>query len=204
MSGQPESIAERSAGSQPPPATPADLLFADLDEELDATRRTLERVPVEHVEWRPHEKSMPLSQLATHLAQLPGLPGLILTQDELDMSDSDFEPREIDDTDERLELFDEEAANLRELVDDLTWDRAMATWTMSLDGEVIMQGPRAVFVRSAGLSHMAHHRAQLGVYLRLLDVPVPKVYGPTADEPWGKETTHDRGERPGADWSSFE
>lgn len=186
MSRQPESIAEGSAGSQPPQATPADLLFADLDEELSATRRVLERVPEEHADWRPHEKSMPLGQLATHLAQLPGFPGLILTHDEFDMSESDSEQPEVDDTDERLELFDEEAANLSDLVDDLTWDRAMATFTMSFDGEVLMQGPRSVLVRSAGLSHMSHHRAQLGVYLRLLDVPLPRVYGPTADEPWGE------------------
>lgn len=184
MSTAPDEAA-KGASSPPSSASPADLLFADLDEELSATRRMLERVPVGHADWRPHDKSMPLGQLATHLAQLPGFPGLILTNDEFDMSESDFEQPDVDDTDERLELFDEEAANLRELVDDLTWDRAMATFTMSFDGEVLMQGPRSVLVRGAGLSHMAHHRAQLGVYLRLLDVPLPSVYGPTADEPWG-------------------
>lgn len=186
MSLQEGSTAEGSSASPPPAATPAELLFADLDEELNASRRVLERVPGGHADWRPHEKSMPLGQLATHLAQLPGFPGLILTHDEFDMSDSDFQPPEVDGTDERLGLFDEEADNLRQLVDDLTWDRAMATFTMSFDGEVIMQGPRAALVRGAGLSHMAHHRAQLGVYLRLLDVPLPRVYGPTADEPWGE------------------
>lgn len=185
MPTPPDEASRDDSLSAPPPANPAELLFPDLDEELSATRRILAQVPDGRQDWSPHDKSMPLGQLATHLAQLPGFPGLILTHDEFDMSESDSEQPDVDDTDERLELFDDEAESLRDLVDDLTWERAMTTFTMSFDGEVLMQGPRSVLVRSAGLSHMAHHRAQLGVYLRLLDVPLPRVYGPTADKPWG-------------------
>lgn len=185
MSNPPDEAANGGASSPPPSVSPADLLFPDLDEELGATRRMIAQVPDGHVDWSPHDKSMTLGELASHLAELPGFPGLMLAHDEFDMSESDFEQRVVDDTDERLEIFDEAAARLRDLLDDLTWDRAMAEWTLRLDGEVLMQGPRSVLVRNAGLSHMAHHRAQLGVYLRLLDVPLPRVYGPTADEPWG-------------------
>lgn len=185
MSTPPDEAARDDSLASPQPASPADLLFPDLDEELSATRRTLAQVPDGHADWSPHDKSMTLGELASHLAELPGFPGLMLAHDEFDMSESDFEQRVADDTAERLEIFDEAATTLRDLLDDLSWDRAMAEWTLRVDGEVLMQGPRSVLVRSAGLSHMAHHRAQLGVYLRLLDVPLPRVYGPTADAPWG-------------------
>jgi uncharacterized damage-inducible protein DinB len=128
---------------------------------------------------------MTLSMLAAHLAELPGFPALMLEEDEVDMPASGYEIPDVADADARLATFDEESARLRELVEALTWDRAMEPWTMRMDGEVVMEGVRATLVRAAGLSHMAHHRAQLGVYLRMLDIPVPGTYGPSADEPWG-------------------
>lgn len=177
---------DTTATASPPATTPAELLFPDLDVELGATRRILERVPGEPADWRPHEKSMTLATLATHLAELPGFPSLMLEHDEFEMPAAGYEPREIANPAERLALFDEESAKLRDFVGRLTWDRALERWTMRMDGEVVMEGVRAVLVRSAGLSHMAHHRAQLGVYLRQLDVPVPGIYGPSADEPWNE------------------
>lgn len=171
------------AASSRPSASPAELLFPDLDAELASTRRMLERAPGESSDWRPHEKSMTLGMLAAHLAELPGFPALMLEHEELDMPAPGYELPEMEDPEERLATFDEEAGKLRDLVEELTWDRAMAGWTLRVDGEVVMQGRRSTLVRSAGLSHMAHHRAQLGVYLRMLDVPVPGTYGPSADEP---------------------
>ena len=182
MSARTEPIPDATAA--PPAATPAALLFPDLDAELDSTRRMLERVPAEPADWRPHEKSMTLAPLAGHVAELPAFPSLMLEHDDFEMPGSGYQPTEMTDPAERLATFDEESAKLRDLVERLTWERAMGRWTLRMDGEVVMQGVRAVLVRSAGLSHMAHHRAQLGVYLRMLDVPLPATAGPSADEPW--------------------
>ncbi|MFW6192243.1 MAG: DinB family protein [Gemmatimonadota bacterium] len=184
MSETTVSDTDRAASSRAPPASPAELLFPDLDEELDATRTMLERAPGEPAGWRPHEKSMTLAVLATHLAQLPGFPIQMLEHDEVEVPEPAGQPEGVADAAERLAVFDEASGELRDLVERLTWDRAMQPWTLRIDGEVVLEGPRAALVRSAGFSHMAHHRAQLGVYLRMLDVPVPGTYGPSADEPW--------------------
>lgn len=170
-----------TAAGTPPARSPADLLFPDLDEELELTRHMLEITPGEPADWRPHEKSMTLAGLATHLAELPSFPSLMLSHDEFEMPD-DFGPREVADADERVAIFDEEAGQLRTLVDELTWERALSPWVMRVGGDVVLQGPRAQLVRRMGVSHIAHHRAQLGVYLRQLDVPIIGPYGPSADE----------------------
>lgn len=162
-------------------ASPAELLFPDLEKELETTRRMLEIVPAEPADWRPHDRSWTLSQLATHVAELPGFPSVMLALDELEIPEF-RQPRDVADPDERLAIFDEEAGKLRDLVSSLTWDRATATWMMRVDGEVVMKGVRSELVRRYGISHIAHHRAQLGVYLRLLDVEIPGAYGPSADE----------------------
>lgn len=186
MPARPDTTTGRPADASPPSATPAELLFADLEHELGATRRVLKRAPSDHADWRPHEKSMTLAQLATHVAELPAFPTMMLAEDASEVSPSATRPGEVADADERLAIFDERAAELRERIGALTWERARGEWSLHMGGEVVLQGPRAVMVRSAGLSHMAHHRAQLGVYLRMLDVPVPGVYGPSADESWGE------------------
>lgn len=170
-----------AAPRDPSARSPADLLFPDLDEELGLTRRMLEIAPSEPADWRPHQKSMTLAELATHVAELPGFPNLMLIHDELDHS-GDFAPGNVADTDERLAIFDEAAQQLRSLVDELTWERALSPWVMRIDGDVVLRGPRAQLVRRLGISHIAHHRAQLGVYLRQLDIPIIGPYGPSADE----------------------
>lgn len=185
MSSETEAGTGSTTTAVPTHLTPAQLLFPDLDAELASTRTMLERAPGGHEDWRPHEKSMTLRMLAAHLAELPGFPALMLEEDEVDMPAPGYEIPDVADADERLATFDEESARLRDRLEALTWDRAMEEWTMRMDGEVVMRGIRAALVRAAGLSHMAHHRAQLGVYLRMLDIPVPGTYGPSADEPWG-------------------
>ena len=166
------------------PATtldPAQLLFADLDTEMATTRRMLERVPDGKDDWRPHKKSRTLDELATHIAQLPGLGILMLTRDEYDGGTRPPEPKPSC-CSERVEIFDEVSGEFRRLVREMTWEQAMSPWTMKFRGQKVFSTPRAQLLRSAMLTHLAHHRAQLGVYLRLLDIPVPGSYGPTADE----------------------
>jgi uncharacterized damage-inducible protein DinB len=163
--------------------TPLTLLYPDLDGELETTRRVLERVPDGKDDYRPHEKSMTLGGLATHLAQLPGFGIAMLTSDEFDPVNRPPAAKPAN-TAERLKLFDEVSGKLRQHLQQLTWDQTKVVWKIKSGDRVFMQGPRAVMLRSALITHMAHHRAQLGVYLRLLGVPVPSSYGPTADEPF--------------------
>jgi uncharacterized damage-inducible protein DinB len=160
---------------------PFTLLFADLDGELKTTRRILERVPDGKEDWRPHEKSMTLGGLSSHVAQLPGYGIMILTTDEFDGSKM---PRfKAADTAERLKKFEEGRSEMRRLFEALTWESATAMWTFKFGDRVIVEGERAKLLRTMVISHIAHHRAQLGVYLRLLGVAIPGTYGPSADEP---------------------
>lgn len=171
-----------NAVSIPTSAAPAELLFGDLAEELARTRRVLERVPDGQPEWRPSEKSMTLGRLASHLAELPAFALAVLDADELDFAAGRYVPGTLATTAERLAMFDEGSARLRTAVEALTWEAATSRWALRFGERVIAAGPRAQQLRTLGLSHMTHHRAQLGVYLRLLGVPVPGVYGPSADE----------------------
>jgi uncharacterized damage-inducible protein DinB len=166
------------------PATtldPATLLFSDLDTEMATTRRMLERVPDGKDDWRPHKKSRTLDELATHVAQLPGFGIMMLTRDEYDGGTQPPEPKPSC-CSERVETFDEVSGEFRRLVKEMTWDQAMSPWTLKFRGQQVFSAPRAQLLRSAMMTHLAHHRAQLGTYLRLLDIPVPGSYGPTADE----------------------
>jgi uncharacterized damage-inducible protein DinB len=157
------------------------MLFSDLEGELKTTRHFLERVPNGKDDWRPHAKSKSLGELATHVAQLPGFGILMLTQDEY-VGGTRQEPKAASSA-ERVEMFDKVSGELQRLVKALTWDRAMSPWTLKFGDRVVLSAPRAKALRTTFISHSAHHRAQLGVYLRMLDVPVPGSYGPTADEP---------------------
>ncbi len=161
--------------------TPLALLFADLESELATTRRMLERVPEGRDDWRPHEKSRSLGELATHVAQLPGFGILMLTQDEFDGAAGRQQPSPANNA-ERLQMFESVSGELRRLVEQMTWEHARSPWTLRIGQRIVLQKPRANMVRSAMITHLAHHRAQLGVYLRMLDVPVPASYGPSADE----------------------
>jgi uncharacterized damage-inducible protein DinB len=156
-------------------------LFSDLDVELATTRRMLERIPDGKDDWRPHKKSRTLDELATHVAQLPGFGIMMLTRDEYDGGTAPPEPKPSC-CSERVAIFDEVSGEFRRLMKEMTWDRAMSPWTLKFRGQEVFSAPRAQLIRSAMLTHLAHHRAQLGVYLRLLDLPVPSSYGPTADE----------------------
>ena len=161
--------------------SPVSLLFADLDGELATTRRMLERVPNGQDDWRPHPKSRSLGELATHVAQLPGFGILMLTRDEYDGAQGLPQPQATDNAG-RLKMFDEVSRELRRQLEQMTWDHARSPWTLRVRDDTVLKGPRVNLVRSAVITHSAHHRAQLGMYLRLLDLSVPSSYGPSADE----------------------
>jgi uncharacterized damage-inducible protein DinB len=159
----------------------ARIAFPDLEPELATTRRVLERVPEEHLDWKPHEKSFSLGALAAHTANLASWMHTVLSQDELNLAGMPRQelPRSRDDI---LRIFDEGAAHMRASLSAATDADYGKMWTLRMGEHVIMQMPRGAVIRSIGINHMVHHRAQLGVYLRLLDVPVPGMYGPSADE----------------------
>jgi len=157
-------------------------LFPDLDAEISTTRRMLERVPNGNEDWRPHPKSRTLGELASHVAQLPGFGILMLTSDEYDGLAGRRQEAKLASSVERVKLFDQLSAQMKGILQQLTWDRANSTWTLRLGDKIVFQAPRTTILRTVFITHSAHHRAQLGVYLRMLETPVPWSYGRSADE----------------------
>ncbi|ANS75323.1 damage-inducible protein DinB [Paenibacillus yonginensis] len=158
------------------------LILGDARHELANTRRILESLPNEHMTWKPHLKSMTLGSLTTHLVNLLNWQIAIFLSPELDLSTVPMKREPLATCEEALEEFDVNAAKLEKLLDECGEDELAAEWTLRNSDHVIFSQPRALAFRTFGLSHMIHHRAQLGVYLRLLDIPLPGMYGPTADE----------------------
>jgi uncharacterized damage-inducible protein DinB len=159
-------------------------LIAELRSEGAATRRVLERVPAGKFSWTPHEKSMTLGVLAMHVATVPrGLARLLSD----DVAELPFVPRpEATSIEELLVTLDESVAFAAQKLEEWGDARLEAPWTMQREGRTLLQLPRGAMVRSTMLNHWYHHRGQLTVYLRLLDVPLPSIYGPSADEnPFG-------------------
>lgn len=163
-------------------ASPLALLFPDLESELATTRRMLERVPNGNNDWRPHAKSRTLGELATHLAQLPGFGILMATRNEFDgLAPRPPQPMLLTSA-ERVRAFEEMSKQLRAILQQMTWDQANAPWKLRLGDKVVVNAPRTQILRTVFVTHSAHHRAQLGVYLRMLETPVPWSYGRSADE----------------------
>ncbi len=161
----------------------SDMLLPEFDVEMKKTRATLERVPQDKPEFKPHEKSMALKKLANHTAEMPMFLSLILTTPEFDVAKPSVElPKPPASHEERLERFDATVASARAGLAGAT-DRVLhESWKLSAGDHVIFSGSRYHALRSLFFNHMIHHRAQLGVYLRMNDVPVPSIYGPSADE----------------------
>jgi uncharacterized damage-inducible protein DinB len=152
----------------------------ELEEEAKTTRRVLERVPGDHLAWKPHAKSMSLGQLALHVASTPGGIAQMATQTAVQVPD--FGQDEAKTTDELFTTLDEAVATAKGVLEGLD-DAAMGeTWRAMAGDREVMALPRVALLRSIMLNHWYHHRGQLSVYLRLLDVPVPSIYGPSADE----------------------
>jgi uncharacterized damage-inducible protein DinB len=162
--------------------SPFQMLFPDFDSEIASTRRMLERVPNGKNDWRPHAKSRSLGELTGHVAQLPGFGLLMATHDEFVGNPGGRPEPKLETTAERLQLFDQLSTQLRSVLQPMTWQQMSKPWTLKIGDRVALQAPRSNVIRSAFITHSAHHRAQIGVYLRLLDVAVPWTYGASADE----------------------
>ena len=164
----------------------AELLLEDLDNEISNTRRTLERLPDDKGDWKPHAKSMPLGKLAMHCATMPLFGYYILEDAGMDMANSTHPQADFTwkGHEAAVAQLDENAAKLRARLQAATDDELLAHWKFSYGPAVISDAPRTLTYRSMFFNHLVHHVAQLGVYLRLLGVPVPPLYGPSADEPW--------------------
>lgn len=164
----------------------AEMILPELDQEMAGTRRALERVPMDRPDWAPHEKSMKLGYLTGHLADLPSWVVLTVKQDSLDVAPPGGEPYrspEFGTREELLAAFDANVAAAREALAETPDEAFGEPWSLLRGGETMFTMPRLAVLRTMVLNHLIHHRAQLTVYLRLNDVPVPSLYGPSADEP---------------------
>ena len=163
----------------------AESILTELEREAVTTRRVLERVPEDRLSYKPHPKSMSLGTLALHIANIPGAIAGLASGDDM-TSPPNFSPPEATSAAEILGALDASLAKARELLLAMDDERAASFWTMSNQGQTIMTLPRIAVLRNILLNHWYHHRGQLTVYLRLLDVALPSVYGPSADEsPFG-------------------
>jgi uncharacterized damage-inducible protein DinB len=159
-----------------------EILLAEFDREASLTRRVLARVPPERLDWQPHVKSMTLGRLVAHLADLPAWGTALLATNAYDLSERPAAAQDHGTVAEALARFDRNVATMREAIVQRTDGELLAPWTLRSDGRELFTLPRLLALRSLLLEHSTHHRGQLTVYLRLLDVPVPALYGPSADE----------------------
>jgi len=159
----------------------AESFLAEIDQEAATTKRVLERVPGDKLSWKPHEKSMSLGQLALHTATIPGAIVGFVTPDRFELPSSGESP-EPETSGELVPALENSVATAKEYLGGLDDEVALSNWTLTKGNQVLMAVPRIGVVRSFMLNHWYHHRGQLSVYLRLLDVPVPSIYGPSADE----------------------
>lgn len=161
-----------------------ELFAAQLEAEADRTRRALERVPEGRDEWKPHEKSMPLGRLAMLCARMPSWLSMIIARDDLDLNPpggSNVDQRPLRTPTELVEALDEGVAGARKALAGTTEEHLLKSWKLLVSGRVVSEEARHVVLRDT-FAHLAHHRGQLTVYLRLNDVAVPAIYGPSADE----------------------
>ena len=159
-----------------------DGMIQEYQHEGAQTRKVLERVPEEHFAWKPHDKSMTLGELASHLSDIPTWVRATMKQDEFNFDMKGYVPYKAASVKQILEDYD---AKLKDALDAMAGTPdpdMMKTWKMTMDGQPLFEMPRVAVLRNMMFNHAIHHRAQLGVYLRLLDVPLPQLYGPTADE----------------------
>src|SRR5580700_10174847 len=158
----------------------ADSLLMEFDQEAQTTKRVLDRIPDNKLAWRPHPKSFSLGQLALHIASAPGNVAAIAAQDTVEAPN--FAQAEAKSRQEVLDAFSKSIASAKDTLKNMDDARLAAPWTLTRNGKVVMSVPRIGFLRSVLMNHVYHHRGQLSVYLRMLDVPVPSIYGPSADE----------------------
>jgi uncharacterized damage-inducible protein DinB len=156
-------------------------LLKEMDQEARTTRKMLERVPTEYFSWQPHKKSMTIRQLVTHIAELPSWVSMAVTTDGLDFSENPYQPVVINNTAELLEYFERVLIDGQENLDKTSEETLEESWTLRNGEQVYTVSTKAEIIRMT-YCQIVHHRAQLGVFLRLLDIPIPGSYGPSADE----------------------
>jgi uncharacterized damage-inducible protein DinB len=159
-----------------------DSLLPEFDHEMSNTRRVLERVPGDKLEWRPHPKSGTFAWLAGHLANLPTWTGFTLDRDAFDMAAPGPRPDPITSRDQLLATFDQNVAAARAALSQATDEQMIQLWSLKQGDQTFFTMPKVAVLRSFVMNHSIHHRGELIVYLRLNDIPVPGVYGPSADE----------------------
>lgn len=157
-------------------------MIPEFDHEFATLRTALERVPEDKLDYQPHEKSMTMGRLAGHLAEVADWMAVTIDTDELDFEKGEWEPYTMTNRADMLARFDASVAKARESLSGASDEALMQPWTMRSGETVHMTMPKVAVIRSFVMNHMVHHRAQLGVYFRLNDIPVPETYGPSADE----------------------
>ena len=158
-----------------------DGMLQEMDQEAKTTRRVLERVPNDHLTWRPHEKARTLGELALHVATVPGsVAELVASQSPVQAPT--FADRQLPNAAELLPLLDDSIAKAKKALAGMDDSALQSTWRMMKDEHELMALPRIAMLRAVMLNHWYHHRGQLSVYLKQLDVPIPSIYGPSADE----------------------
>jgi uncharacterized damage-inducible protein DinB len=160
------------------------FFLEQLQREAVASRKVVERIPEGQSAWKPHERSMELGYLAALVATMPGWPALMIDRDELDLNDpsGSFRTKTVESKAELLRLLDEGLDNSRKALENTTEAHLMGCWRLTAGDQVLTEGPRYTMIADGALAHLAHHRGQLTVYLRLNEAKVPAIYGPSADE----------------------
>jgi len=159
-----------------------EMLLPEFESEMKSTRKILEVLPAELSDYKPHPKSMPLNHLAGHIAQLPGWAKMTVDTEELDIDMSKWTPFRPTSRQEVLDEFDKAVKEARTALSSVSDEDLAKTWTFKMQGNTIFAFPRSAVIRGTVFNHLFHHRAQLGVYLRMLDIAIPGMYGPSADE----------------------
>ena len=161
-------------------------ISGEIKQEAFTTRRVLERVPADKLNWKPHPRSMSLGQLALHIATIPAGITRLAQVDEFEVNPANFNPPVPNSSEEILAALDSSVLAAQEYLAGVSESSALGTWCAKVNGKAVMSMPRAAMLRALMLNHWYHHRGQLSVYLRLLEVPVPSIYGPSADDnPFG-------------------
>jgi uncharacterized damage-inducible protein DinB len=163
----------------------SESLIQEFENEMASTRKTIERIPEEKFDWKAHEKSFSMGTLATHLANIQYLAVLAVEQDSFDFApvgEPPFQAPKASSIKEVLEMFDQNVALAKAAIAKVSDEDMVKPWSLLTGGKTIFSRPRLATLRNLVLNHTVHHRAQLGVYLRLNDIPVPSIYGPSADE----------------------
>ena len=157
------------------------LLLKEFEQEAQTTRKMLQRVPPDKWDWKPHEKSMTMMQLTTHIAELPGWVNMAMHTTELDFAAQPYTPTVVNSNEELLSLFEKGLADGKAALENAKEEDLLPSWTLRSGEQIFMVLTKYEVIRHA-IAQTIHHRAQLGVYLRLLNIPIPGTYGPSADE----------------------